>query len=158
MSQSELKIRLMTSSDVDRVIAIERDSPTAPHWRRDEYLRIANGCHDTAVRYIGLVAELKGEVTGFAVARFLLALDEAEAEVESIVVDPGQRRNGIGSRLLEKLIKVAREVGAALIRLEVRESNEAAIRLYKRMGFTAAGLRKGYYSGTENAVLMNLEL
>ena len=69
---------------------------------------------------------------------------EAEAEVHTIGVDPGQQRRGIGSALLRALLARADEIGAPTL-LEVRTDNDAAITLYQECGFERLGLRKRYY-------------
>ena len=52
---------------------------------------------------------------------------------------PDWRRQGVGARLLLRLVDIALELGAARMTLEVRVSNEAAQELYRRFGFTIAG-------------------
>jgi [ribosomal protein S18]-alanine N-acetyltransferase len=65
-----------------------------------------------------------------------------EYEVHTIGVDPGYQGRGIGRRLLGELLNVA---GDAVVHLEVRTDNAAAIALYRSVGFTQVGLRRRYY-------------
>ena len=76
-----------------------------------------------------------------------------DATVLTLAVAPAWREKGVASRILLELIELARRDGAGHVTLEVRESNEAALLLYAKFGFRAAGRRKGYY-GTEDAVVM----
>ena len=77
------------------------------------------------------------------------------ADLEFLLVAPERRRAGLGSALLQDWIERVRETGALETFLEVRASNEAAIRLYRAAGFSAKGLRKRYYSRpVEDAVVM----
>jgi ribosomal-protein-alanine N-acetyltransferase len=65
-------------------------------------------------------------------------------EVRNIGVDPAHQRRGIGRRLLEALLKFA---DGGVVYLEVRTDNEAAIALYRSMGFDQIGVRSRYYNG-----------
>jgi [ribosomal protein S18]-alanine N-acetyltransferase len=65
-----------------------------------------------------------------------------EYEVHTIGVDPAYQGRGIGRRLLDELLKFA---GDAVVHLEVRTDNAAAIGLYRSVGFTEVGLRRRYY-------------
>ena len=82
-----------------------------------------------------------------------------EGEIESIAVREKDRRLGVGNALLSLLFAEARRQQACRIFLEVRESNESAIRFYEKNGFASVGVRKGFYEGPiEDAVLMRKEL
>jgi len=59
---------------------------------------------------------------------------------------------------MEQAFTIAREQDAEVMALEVRVSNVAAITLYERLGFSRTGTRRGYYDGTEDAVLMEKSL
>ncbi len=110
-------------------------------------------CFDTAPRpwspeeFAGILAargvRLLTVEGGFAVFR----LAGPEAEVMTLAVDPGKRRQGKGRRLVRMLLDEARVAGAAEVLLEVSEYNEAAISLYEKQGFERAGHRKDYYQG-----------
>ena len=76
-----------------------------------------------------------------------------------MLVAPQAHRRGIGRRLIEVVFTWARGQGAQEIRLEVRESNASALRLYERCRFAVAGRRPGYYADpTEDAVLMRCRI
>ena len=81
-----------------------------------------------------------------------------EGQITNIAVEPKHRRKGLALGLLEEFISIAREKGLALLTLEVREHNEAAIRLYEKMGFVQVGRRQKYYENREDALLMTLFL
>ncbi len=83
----------------------------------------------------------------------MMSLDDGH--VTTIAVDPAWHRHGIGTRLLLALAREAIERDATALTLEVRLSNQGAQELYKRFGFTAVGVRKGYYADTgEDALVM----
>lgn len=100
-----------------------------------------------------LVAKRGPDVVGYGGAMYVLP----DAHITTIAVDPTQQRHRIGSQLLHALCRAAVEKGATALTLEVRASNEPAIALYRRFGFTEAGRRKGYYrvgGTTEDALVM----
>lgn len=80
------------------------------------------------------------------------------ANITNIAVAPDYRREGLGGKMLDLLIDVSREHGMKSITLEVRASNAAAIALYEKYGFEKCGLRKRYYQGNEDAVIMTRAL
>jgi ribosomal-protein-alanine N-acetyltransferase len=83
----------------------------------------------------------------------------SECELELVLVPQQARCRGIGSALVRTILAWARDSGATELWLEVRHSNERAIRLYERCGFVFAGRRPGYYvDPTEDAVLMRYRL
>jgi ribosomal-protein-alanine N-acetyltransferase len=69
-----------------------------------------------------------------------------ELHVHSVATAPALRRRGIGLGLMRAAIAYARAEAARIVLLEVRRSNEAAVSLYGKLGFTVLGVRKGYYS------------
>ena len=93
-------------------------------------------------------------------AGFLLAWWLAgELEIQTVAVDPSRRRGGVGAALVAAALAEARTLRCERLLLEVRASNEAALALYRRAGFSEDGRRRGYYSEpTEDAVLMSRTL
>jgi ribosomal-protein-alanine N-acetyltransferase len=97
-----------------------------------------------------LVAESAGRVVGYAGLWFT----PDGAHVTNIAVDPSWQRRHIGTRLLLALADRAREAGAKALTLEVRTSNVAGQGLYQKFGFVPAGMRRKYYEGVEDAIVM----
>ncbi len=80
-------------------------------------------------------------------------------DLEAVVVDAAWRGRGYGQVLVEAAAAWGDGLGASRLELEVRASNTAALRLYRRMGFATDGVRPGYYRNPEEeAVLMSLDL
>jgi ribosomal-protein-alanine acetyltransferase len=135
-----LTIRQAGDGDVGDLDRIQRLSPEAVRWEPRGYL--AYDCR---------VAELGDRVAGFVVSRTLAA---DESEILSLVVDPDLRRRGIGLRLMREVL----DHRPGTWYLEVRESNQAARKLYGRLGFEEIALRPDYYQDTgETAVVMRLK-
>lgn len=131
-------VRTATRDDLAAIDAIQAASPESSNWAAADYLNC--DCR---------VALKDGRIAGFLVAR---QTAPGEHEILNIAVEPPQRRCGIARRLLESELASAR--GAWF--LEVRESNAAAIALYRSLGFQLAGRRAEYYHRdlAESAIVM----
>lgn len=75
-----------------------------------------------------------------------------------IAIHPELQGNGIGSQLLSEVIKDAYAKKIRTLTLEVRKTNEKAIKLYKKYGFTYSHVKEGYYDDGEDALYMILEV
>jgi ribosomal-protein-alanine N-acetyltransferase len=143
-------LEALTRDNIDDVLVIEEAAFTNP-WTRAMYLaELENG----AVSYCFLARDANGRAVGFC--SFWRVLDELH--INNLAVLPELRRTGIGSMLLEFALQKGVELGARRATLEVRRSNEQALLLYERFGFTVAGVRAGYYSKpVEDALVLWLE-
>lgn len=98
-----------------------------------------------------LVARLGAQVVGYGG----LMLTASEAHVTTIAVDPAHHGRRLGTTIMVALLDAAIERGATSVSLEVRMSNHVAQRMYRRFGFQAVGIRRGYYVETgEDALVM----
>ncbi len=97
------------------------------------------------------LAEVDGKPAGYA-GLWRVA---GEGHINNVAVDPGYRKQGIGTEIIKKLMDDARKEGIKEFTLEVRPSNEAAIALYRKFGFDSEGRRKAYYQDNgEDALIM----
>src|SRR5262249_50495654 len=111
--------------------------------------------HSRIGEILSFVCEQHGQVVGVLQWRNL----SEEAEILDLAVDPNHRRHGKASFLLSKFVQHISRSAVKKIFLEVRESNAAAISLYKKFGFQIGGRRPNYYRNPEeNALLMSLSL
>lgn len=101
-----------------------------------------------------IVAKEDNEIVGFA--GIWKAYDDIH--ITNIVTRKDKRNLGIGSKLLENLILLARKTNLDSITLEVNENNSSAISLYEKFGFSKIGIRKKYYNNKDNAIIMTLNL
>ena len=96
-------------------------------------------------------AEIAGQVCGYVGVWKILD----EGHITNVAVAPEYRRMHIGRAMLETLFEVTGQAGIERYTLEVRASNEPAIRLYEGLGFKSEGIRPGYYEDNgEDAVIM----
>ena len=77
-----------------------------------------------------------------------------QREILNLAVSPVMRRTGVGQRLMAAMLEAADKAGCSESFLEVRRSNDVAIRLYRRYNFTMAGVRARYYRDGEDALIM----
>jgi ribosomal-protein-alanine N-acetyltransferase len=144
----ELELTRMRRRHLRRVLAIEAQVYPRP-WSASLFL--SELAQRTARSY--LVAKAGGEVVGYAGMMFM----GEEAHVTNIAVDPQWHGRKVGTRLLLTIVTEAIARGAGVISLEVRVSNKGAQAMYQKFGFSAVGLRKGYYIETnEDALIMTV--
>ena len=130
-----MKLRPALPADVPRLAALQAASFEVP-WSTQALAATLAGEGGLA-----FAAEIEGRVEGFVFAR----VAAGEAEILTIAVDPARRRTGLGERLAAAALEAAQAAGAEAIFLEVATDNPAAIALYEKLGFTAAGRRRAYY-------------
>jgi [ribosomal protein S18]-alanine N-acetyltransferase len=144
---SPVTIRPAVAADLVSVLAIQRDSSSAAHWKDSNY---AKALKEPERLFLVAVEEVDNRVIGFVVASTVTE----EWELENIAVSPAARRQGVGRALMNALIQQAEHRGALEIRQEVRASNTAAQKLGRSAGFVPEGRRKGYYRNpVEDALL-----
>ena len=81
-----------------------------------------------------------------------------EIHITTIAICPSHRRKGLGELLLIGAFESAIRRGARFLTLEVRQSNKAALGLYRKYGIVEVGVRKNYYSETdEDALIMTTD-
>lgn len=140
-----LLFRPMRSEDVENLYAIETAAYSHP-WT----MGIFHDC--LRVGYCCWVCEIDQELLGYGV----MSVAVGEAHILNLCVRPDRQGHGLGRRILERLLNLARERHADTAFLEVRVSNLAAQALYDSEGFNEIGQRRGYYpadDGREDALV-----
>jgi ribosomal-protein-alanine N-acetyltransferase len=143
-TRTSLEIRALAYGDLPAVIEIERRAFPTPWSLAMFVLELSKPTG------ICLAATRDGKLAGYVVcSRY-----DRDWHIMNVAVDPDRRREGIASALLAELYRRA-EPGGARFTLEVRRTNQAAIALYTRDGFRAAGTRRRYYQDNgEDALIM----
>ena len=131
-------IGALTPADAERCAQLEAqlfdgDDP----WPAVAFNRELASSHNHYV-----AARVAGTLVGYAGISRLGRKPPFEYEVHTIGVDPAFQGRGLGRRLLDALLNFADD---GVVYLEVRTDNEAAIALYRSVGFAQIGLRRRYY-------------
>ncbi len=142
-------ITAMTLDDIPAVMEIENRSFPTP-WSASSF---RHELHENPYASLFVVRSLEPPgVIGFACVWVV----DQELKINNLAVHPGWRQRGFGTRLIRFLLDFALGQGCREASLEVRPSNEAALRLYNKSGFLQVGRRKNYYSDThEDALVMS---
>ena len=146
LKQPALHFRPMLAADLEEIMAIERRSYPYP-WTR----LIFNDC--LRAGYCCWVCERQGVIEGYGVT----SVAAGESHLLNLCVRPESLQQGIGRKLLLRLISLARRQNAEMMFLEVRPTNRAARELYESMGFNELGSRREYYPadhGREDALIL----
>lgn len=135
----------MRTEDAKQVAAIEAETFSVP-WSKQAFLDSLELEHT-----IFVVAEEQGKIAGYCG----MYISFGEGEIVTVAVAETYRRRGVGSKILQYLFFESIKSDVRSFFLEVRESNHAAISLYKSFGFRSVGFRKNFYEKPrENAVVM----
>lgn len=137
-------IREMTAADIEVIEAMEREYFTDA-WTRSAWEEELENPRSTT-----FIEEENGRIRGYL--NLWVVLDEGQ--INRFAVASPWRRNGIGSRLLDRVDQFAQEKGLYSLTLEVRLSNEAAQAAYKKAGFIEMGIRPGFYANPEEDALI----
>jgi [ribosomal protein S18]-alanine N-acetyltransferase len=151
MPPSRHELRACELRDLAQVGQIERDSfPERPYTRLDfAYFLLT-------AREGFIVASKDGSVVGYVIA---ITRGREEGSIQSIAVSPESRGKGVGELLMRSAMDSLAGRGCERVHLLVDASNEAAIRLYRRLSFTETGrVVRGYYPNGGDAVEMGREL
>ena len=144
-------IEPMRLGDLDDVMEIEKLSFKSP-WSGPVFLE--EMARDWA--HVDVVRDLARR-RAVAFGNYWQVADEVH--LLNLATHPEARRAGHASRMLAHIVAFGRAQGCRLITLEVRRSNAAALRLYRRYGFRAVGVRPNYYAeDQEDAIVMLLDL
>jgi ribosomal-protein-alanine N-acetyltransferase len=136
-----------SAAEIDGIVAIERESFTNP-WTREMHL---SELENRGVSFLFVARDSERLPVGFCA--FWRIRDELH--INNLAVLPEFRRQGVATALLSHVLKEGTEQGATRATLEVRTSNQAARQLYERLGFSVAGIRRGYYSDPlEDALIL----
>jgi ribosomal-protein-alanine N-acetyltransferase len=139
------------NEDLDAVAALEAECFTNP-WTRE---MLARELHHSEVARVYVLRLDDHDVAAFCAC--WLVFDELH--INTVAVRPELRRRGFATALMRYVMEEARRGGTVRATLEVRRSNEAARRLYERLGFSVAGVRARYYTHPdEDALILSRDM
>jgi ribosomal-protein-alanine N-acetyltransferase len=144
---TRVELRRLEMRDLNAIERIERASYPTP-WSRSMF---AGELAKPSSICLGAIDSERDELVGYLIiSRYVDAW-----HVMNVAVAPAYRRKGIARALMERLFEVTARDARRGYTLEVRVSNDAAIRLYEVLGFRARGIRRGYYTDNrEDALVM----
>lgn len=146
LKDEAMRLRPMREADVAAVMEIERRAYAFP-WTSG----IFRDC--LRVGYCCWILEQEGVIQAYGI----MSVGAGEAHILNICVRPESQGRGLGRRVLTHLLNLARRYHADTALLEVRPSNEPALRLYRSLGFNEVAIRKNYYphpNGREDALIL----
>lgn len=147
--ERRVEIRPFLRRHLDRVLEIERGAFARHAYPRGLFLDLYRQCGP-----LFLVAKRARRIVGYAVT----CSGGDTAEVVSIAVDQAYRNTGVATALMRDTIQRLKRARVRSLTLMVRVGNEAAIGLYRRLGFRPAGRIARYYEDRSDGLLMRRRL
>jgi ribosomal-protein-alanine N-acetyltransferase len=140
-----ISIQRMNQADIEEVIRLEKLCFSDP-WSKSSFE------HELINRFsVPLVVKSNTRIVGYLCLWHIYE----QMEIATIGVSPEFRRKGIGGKMMNWILKEAKKGGCSNVILSVRESNNAAINLYRKFGFVELERRKKYYRlPEEDAIVM----
>ncbi|MCD7884037.1 MAG: ribosomal protein S18-alanine N-acetyltransferase [Lachnospiraceae bacterium] len=143
----EMYAEQMQPSDIPEVAGIEQECFSQP-WSENSF---HSALEQEASFYLVVKTKETGRIAGYC--GLLQSFDDAE--ILNVAVRKELRGRGIGYAMLRCLMELGGKFGIRHYTLEVRKGNAAALALYKKLGFDAAGIRRNFYRDpSEDAVIM----
>lgn len=131
------------------------DSPTLAAIHQEDFVRPWSDDEFAALliqeTVFGYVVREAGRGSSAPVGFVLARLAAGEGEILTVAVDRAHRRQGLGWRLMDSVLRELHGQRAEALFLEVDETNAAAISLYRRLGFREVGKRPAYYQSAEGS-------
>ena len=140
------RIKNVELFDIEQIEGLEKQCFSSP-WTAEQ---LKSQLKDDRHEFIAAVSD-DGEILGYVGMMYVLD----EGYISNVAVSPEFRRQGIADKIISELCGICDNLKLSFVTLEVRASNEAAIGLYTKHGFSPVGRRKNYYDlPKEDAILM----
>ena len=135
-----MQMKPASINDIEEIYNIENNTNTHP-WSKENFESSINAGNGS------LILKIEGNIVGYA----FFSIAGSDSHLLNITVSKDHQKKGFGKKILEKVL------GATVIFLEVRVSNELAISFYEKYGFKRDAIRYNYYNGNpkEDALLMS---
>ena len=144
-------MREATRDDLDDILQLERQTFPDTAFSRSTFLYYMSSRSSRVY-----LLELDNELAGYVV--FTLRGSPCSVYVDSIAVKPEHRRQGLGRRMMDKVVAAARRHGAERVHLHVRTSNRCALEFYRSLGFGETDTAEDYYRNGEDARVMERDI
>ncbi len=163
------QFRRASEADVPAIMALERATFVNDAWSERSMRSEVNGDHtyylvafraaspDDQASPDGQASTDAPAIDGYA--GLLAPAGSTDADIQTIAVAPGARRQGLGRALMLTLLGEARRRGITAVFLEVRADNPGAQALYRMLGFEEIGVRPHYYQPDDvDAIVMRVDV
>ena len=148
MSQMTLTIEDASIRHLDRLYEIEMECFEREAFTRQQIAHLL-----TDYNSVSLVAKVNGEIVGFIIGMVYIERNALIGHILTIDVSPIQRQKGIAQKLLQEVEKIFKGKSVTACRLEVKEDNIAALRLYQKFGYKKVAKLKNYYGNAHGIYL-----
>jgi len=142
------KIENASIQDLDKLCKIEMECFSREAFSKQQIASLLANYNS-----LSLVAKINSETVGFIIGMIHIERNSLVGHILTIDVLPKYRRKGIAQRLLQEIEKIFAEKNVKTCRLEVREDNVAALRLYERLGYKRISKLKYYYGDAHGICL-----
>jgi ribosomal-protein-alanine acetyltransferase len=137
-----------TTRQLDRLYEIEKEC-----FQKEAFTKRQIAYLLSAYNSVSLVAKVNSEIIGFIISVVILERNALVGHILTLEVLPQHRRKGIAQQLLQEIDKILKEKGVKACRLEVRENNLAALKLYQKLGYLKVAKLKDYYGNAHGIYL-----
>ena len=146
-----LTIQTPTIRDIEELYDIEKECFNEESFSKKQILGLI-----TSYNSVSLSAKEKDQIVGFIIGTIYYERAELTGHILTINIREAHRRKGVGIALLEEMEKQFKEQGVTVCRLEVREDNIPAIRLYEKLGYKRIAELENYYGKVNGLCLKKL--
>ena len=135
-----ISVRQATANDLEKLYEIERECFTIEAFTEQQMKFLLQDSNS-----VSLIAQIDGEIAGFIIGIIQYIRGVKAGHIYTIDVVTKHRRKGVGIKLLKELEQIFTKKGAKICHLEARQSNVAALGLYKKQGYTETERLENYY-------------
>jgi ribosomal-protein-alanine acetyltransferase len=136
----EIRIEDASLKYLDKMVEIEKQCFIDEAFSRQQISYLL-----TDYNTISLVAKIDSELAGFIILQEENQEDRVFGHIITLNVAANYRRQGVAQKMLKECESLLRSRGIFECRLEVRQDNHAALKLYKQMGYSESGMLENYY-------------
>ncbi len=136
----ELKIETATIKQLDELLKIEEDCFDQEAFTKQQIAYLLSDFNT-----IALIAKSTNDIAGFVIAQIEVEENTEYGHIVTINVAPSFRRKGVATKLLQEIESFLKQRSITQIRLEVREDNNPALKLYNKLDYKIQGKLDRYY-------------
>jgi len=144
----ELKIETATIKQLDQLFKIEEDCFDQEAFTKQQIAYLLSDFNT-----IALIAKSNVDIAGFVIAQIEVEENTEYGHIVTINVAPKFRRKGIATRMLQEIESFLKQRSITQIRLEVREDNNTALKLYNKLDYKTQGKLDRYYGNKHGIYL-----